>query len=602
MARGRGAGARKEFAKPQDIIRSIRAKPKSKNAVSWNAIFQNIFKHRLALARANALALASMLATISLPLLLPLLVDEVVLDEPGRLLPLMNYVLPPDLQTAYGYVICITVVSVCLRFVGLGLDIMQTRIFSLISKDIVYEIRNRALNYLKRVPVGEFETLGAGKIANHFTTDVNTVDDFISAALSRFLIGAISLMGVLFVMLWISPLLTLFLVVFNPVVAIFTHKLGQYIKGLKKEENQSMEAFQSSLTETFDAIRQVKVSNRIEQFFAHLTVLSQEVRHKATQFSWRNDAGEKMSMFVFMFGFDVFRAFAIVLVAVSTLTVGEMFAMVGYLWFMLGSVQSILQIQYGFHSANGALERINKLLEMPQEEEYECEINPFSDSKPASMRVENLEFGYKTSGTILNGVNFSIAAGEKIGIKGESGCGKSTLVQVLMGLYQKSQGQIYFNEVPVEKVGYGVVRENIATVMQHPSQINSTLRFNLCLGKDFSDAELWEVLRVAQLESTVREMPQGLDSLIGTRGVRMSGGQLQRLAIARALLTRPKLLILDEATSALDENTEQRLHKSLTEHFPKLTSLIVAHRRSALLQADKVYELSAGKLSPTTVS
>lgn len=601
MARNSRFPGRADIAKPGEILRSLKAKAKHKNAVSWNGIFQDILKQRGALLRANVFALLSMLATISLPLLLPLLIDEVVLNEPGRIVPRLQSVLPSEMHNTYGYVIFITVFSICLRFIGLGLDILQTRIFSLISKDIIYKVRIKALNYLRRVPVGEFETLGAGKIANHLTTDINTIDEFTSAALSRFLIGVLSLLGVIFVMLWISPLLTLFLVVFNPWVGVVTHKIGKYIKGLKKEENQSLEVFQSSLTEAFEAIRQIKVSNREEQFFSHLNSLSQDVRNKATKFSWRNDAAERMSMFIFMFGFDIFRAFAIVLVAVTTLTIGEMFAMVGYLWFMLGSVQSVLQIQYSFHSANGALERINNLLTMPYEKDYKCQINPFKENEPVSIKVENLSFGYKTSDLILHDVSFTIKAGKKIGIKGESGCGKSTLVQVIMGLYKKKSGDIYFADVPLDKIGYATVRENVATVMQHPSQLNSTLRFNLCLGNEYNDDELWEVLRVTQLEDVVENMSQGLDSLIGTRGVRMSGGQLQRLAIARALLTKPNMLILDEATSALDEKTEKKLHKALNENLPHITSLIVAHRASALKNADKVYEMKQGRLIPSKV-
>ena len=596
MARGRSFGRGDAYVKPGEILRRIKEKPVSKNAVSWGGIFQDIIKHKRSLAKANALAVFSMLATISLPLLLPLLVDEVVLNEPGRLVPVLQSVLPPSLENTYGYIIFITLLSVCLRFIGLGLDILQTRIFSVISKGIIYEIRIKALNYLRRVPVGEFETLGAGKIANHFTTDINTMDDFMSAALSKFLIGALSLLGVVFVMLWISPLLTLFLVLFNPLVAILTQKLGKYIKKLKQVESQSVEVFQGSLTETFEAIRQIKVSNREEQFFTQLNTLSNDIRKTSMRFSWLNDTAERMSMFVFMFGFDIFRAFAIALVAVTTMTIGEMFAMIGYLWFMLGAVQSVLQIQYSFHSANGALERINGLLSMPFEEDFKCEVNPFESGKPIALKVDNLSFGYKPNDLVLRDVSFVLEAGKKIGIKGESGCGKSTLVQVLMGLYHKTGGDIYYDGVPLEKIGYKMVRENVATVMQHPSLLNSTLRYNMCLGGDYEDDELWEALKIAQLQEAVEKMPQKLDSNIGTRGVRMSGGQLQRLSIARALLTKPNILILDEATSALDEKTEEKLHKSLNQHFPKVTSLIIAHRSSALNQADLVYEMQEGKL------
>ena len=595
MAR-RSMLGRAESLNPSEMLRSIKKKSKSEDEITWRQIFGKILSHRRMLVRANLLALFSMLATISLPLLLPLLIDEVVLNQPGHIIPALKPILPQNWETTYGYVAVITIATISLRSLGLSLDVLHSRIFSMISKDLIYDIRIRALGYLRQVSVGNFETLGAGKIANHFTTDINTIDDFTSVALSKFLIGVLSLCGVLFVMIWISPLLTLFLVLFNPAVGILTQKLGKYVKNLKKKENASLEMFQLALTETFDAIRQIKVSNRERQFFSHLDILSEDVKEQSAEFSWRNDAAEKMSMFVFMFGFDVFRAFAILLVAVTTLSIGEMFAMIGYLWFMLGSVQSILQIQYGFHSANGALERINGLLAMPREEDYECKINPFVNNEPVSLQIKNLSFGYSPQNSILNDISLSIKAGEKVGIKGESGCGKSTLVQVIMGLYRMNSGQIFYNDVALEDIGYATVRANVAAVLQHPSQLNTSLRVNLCLGNEYTDEELWQALRVAQLDDIVENMPNKLDSQIGTRGVRLSGGQLQRLAIARVLLTRPSMLILDEATSALDENTEAKLHKSLNEQFTHITALIVAHRTSALNQADHVYEMKDGRL------
>ena len=587
---------RAESLNPSEMLRSIKKKSNSEDEITWRQIFGKILSHRRMLVRANLLALFSMLATISLPLLLPLLIDEVVLNQPGHIIPALKPILPENWETTYGYVAVITIATVFLRSLGLSLDVLHSKIFSVISKDLIYDIRIRALSYLRQVPVSNFETLGAGKIANHFTTDINTIDDFTSVALSKFLIGVLSLCGVLFVMIWISPLLTLFLVLFNPAVGVLTQKLGKYVKNLKKKENASLEMFQLALTETFDAIRQIKVSNRERQFFSHLDVLSEDVKEQSAEFSWRNDAAEKMSMFVFMFGFDMFRAFAILLVAVTTLSIGEMFAMIGYLWFMLGSVQSILQIQYGFHSANGALERINVLLSMPREEDYECKINPFVNNEPVSLQIKNLSFGYSQENLILNDISLSIKAGEKVGIKGESGCGKSTLVQVIMGLYRMNSGQIFYNDVALEDIGYATVRANVAAVLQHPSQLNTSLRVNLCLGNEYTDEELWQALRVAQLDDIVENMPNKLDSQIGTRGVRLSGGQLQRLAIARVLLTRPSMLILDEATSALDENTEAKLHKSLNEQFTHITALIVAHRTSALNQADHVYEMKDGRL------
>ena len=142
-----------------------------------------------------------------------------------------------------------------------------------------------------------------------------------------------------------------------------------------------------------------------------------------------------------------------------------------------------------------------------------------------------------------------------------------------------------------------VVRENVACVLQHPALFNDTLRNNLTLGRDVSDEKLWQVLQVAQMEEVVKQLPAGLDSILGRNGVRLSGGQRQRIAIARMALTDPKVVVLDEATSALDADTEARLHHSLQTFLKGRTTIIIAHRLSAVRQADRVFVFDDGRIA-----
>ena len=142
-----------------------------------------------------------------------------------------------------------------------------------------------------------------------------------------------------------------------------------------------------------------------------------------------------------------------------------------------------------------------------------------------------------------------------------------------------------------------VVRENVACVLQHPALFNDTLRNNLTLGRDVSDEKLWQVLQVAQMEEVVKQLPAGLDSILGRNGVRLSGGQRQRIAIARMALTDPKVVVLDEATSALDADTEARLHQSLQTFLKGRTTIIIAHRLSAVRQADRVFVFDDGRIA-----
>jgi ATP-binding cassette subfamily C protein len=219
------------------------------------------------------------------------------------------------------------------------------------------------------------------------------------------------------------------------------------------------------------------------------------------------------------------------------------------------------------------------------------------------VRVKDLTFRYQLDDTgrdrdsneyILNNVNLDIQAGEKVALVGASGGGKSTLVQVLLGMYAPQYGELFYDNVPVNHIGLDVVRENVATVLQHPAMFNDTVRMNLTLGLDVAETDLYKALEVAQLRDAIAALPEGLDTLIGRQGVRLSGGQKQRLAIARMILAKPKVVILDEATSALDTRTEAKVHAGLSEFLKSRTTLIIAHRLSAVKQADRVYVFEDG--------
>jgi ATP-binding cassette subfamily C protein len=212
------------------------------------------------------------------------------------------------------------------------------------------------------------------------------------------------------------------------------------------------------------------------------------------------------------------------------------------------------------------------------------------------IRVEDVHFTYGDGLPVLDGVSMEIAEGEKVALVGASGGGKSTLVQIILGLYPAESGKLYFDGVPLEDIGLEVVRENVATVLQHPAMFNDTVRQNLCLGREHSDDEIWQALEIAQMKQVVQEMPDQLDSVIGRSGIRLSGGQRQRLAIARMILADPSVVILDEATSSLDTETEAKLHEAMHAFLQNRTTLIIAHRLSAVRQADRVLVFDAGRI------
>ena len=564
--------------------------------ISWSFIIALAKQHKRKLLQANAIALLAALISAPMPMLMPLLVDEVLLDKPNFLIGTMNALYPEAWWGPALYILTVMSLTILLRFLSMMLAVWQTFKFTQLAKRITYNIRKRLLEKLEFVSMAEYETLGSGTVASHLVTDVEAIDTFIGSALSKFIVASLSIIGVAAILLWIHWQLALFILIMNPIVIYFTTVLGRKVKDLKKHENSAFELFQQSLSETLDAIHQIRSANRERHYLQRVADRARGIKETSAAFSWKSDAANRISFFIFLLGFEVFRAMSMLMVVFSDLSIGQMIAVYAYLWFMMGPVQEILNIQYTYYAANAAMARINTILKLNIEPRFEHKLNPFEGEDTVALRVENINFNYADGEPVLKGLSLNIKKGEKIALVGTSGGGKSTLVQMILGMYMPSQGNIYFNEVPVTEIGLDVVRDNVATVLQHPALFNDTIRQNLNLGKDYSDAELWNALEVAQLSETIKSLPNQLDTIVGRSGVRLSGGQRQRLAVARMILSQPKVVILDEATSALDTETEAKLHAAMQSFLKGRTTLIIAHRLTAVKQADRVYVFDDGKI------
>ncbi|MEW6444749.1 MAG: ABC transporter ATP-binding protein [Pseudomonadota bacterium] len=595
---------------------------------TWRHILEWALEHRAALARAHIVAILAAAVSIPLPILLPLLVDEVLLNQPGPLVHATQALFPEGWHGPVLYVVAVMILTLLLRLMALGLNVWQMRAFTEISKDVSFRLRGALLDRLGRVSMAEYESLGSGGAAARLNTDVETIDSFLGQTVARFLVNVLMLVGTAAVLLWLHWQLALIILLFNPLVILLTMKMGKRVKELKKRENKAFELFQQSLTETLEAIQQIRAANREKHYLTRVTELARGVKDHAIANAWQSDALNRLSFMVFLFGFDVFRAVAMLTVVFSDLSIGVMIGVFGYLWFMMGPVQELLNVQFSLYGAKAALGRLNALAALKQEPDYPAERNPFANRDTVAVSLRDVRFAYTdvtgahrgSSGSgrdtganppeggrsgmagmqndppVLDGVNLDIAPGEKVALVGASGGGKSTLAQVLLGLYTPQAGQVLYDDVPIERIGLPTVREHVAVVLQQPTLFNDSVRANLTLGRTLSDEALWRALEIAELRDTVEAMPEGLDTVVGRQGVRLSGGQRQRLAIARMVLTEPAVVILDEATSMLDNATEARVHAKLREALAGRTVLIIAHRLSAVRQADRVLVFENGRI------
>ncbi len=567
------------------------------STINWNWLLRQAKTYKKRLVFANLIAIIATLISVPIPLLMPLMVDEILLNKPSTGIELLNTMLPTFWQGPFGYIFLVLVLVILMRVVSQILNIYQGRQFTLVSKTITYQIRLQLLDKLSRISMKEYESRGSGGINSHIITDIDTIDKFLGPTLSRFIVSFLTVIGTAGVLLWINWQLGLFILLVNPIVIYLSRKLGNRVKDLKRKENQSYERFQTRLIETLDGIYQLRASNRERIFLNQLKTQADEIRHSADQFAWQSEAAGRLSFLLFLLGFELFRAAAMVMVLISDLSIGQMFAIFSYLWVMLSPIQELLNIQFSWYGASAALKRINTLLHIDEEPKVSSTVDPFHQETATEITINNLNFSYNDENQVLNDLSLTIRAGEKVALVGASGGGKSTLIQLLLGLYQPTDGHILFNGHNTKDIGFENIRNQISVVLQQPILFNDTLRHNLTLGSNYSDDLLWNALDVAQLQDVVIQLTDGLNTQIGRQGVKLSGGQRQRLAIARMVLTDPKFVILDEATSALDTATEAALHKALSEFLIGRTTLIVAHRLSAVKQADTIYVLDDGKVS-----
>ncbi|GAX88369.1 ATP-binding cassette, subfamily C, bacterial [Lebetimonas natsushimae] len=559
--------------------------------LTFKKLLKEIQKYKKEFITAQIIALIATIISIPIPLLMPLLIDEVLLNKGGRWIDFINFIFGNC--SAFCYVAVTLSVVIALRGLFILLNVSQTYFFEKITKDITYKIRIRVIEHLKRISLNEYENLKTGDIASRLISDVNTVEEFLIKSVSKFVISFLTLIGVAIVLLSINLKLGLFILLLNPFVVVLSGKLARKVKKYKLSQNKTISIFQEALIETLELFDQIKAYNKESFFFKRLFLLAQELKEKSFEFSYKSEAFNKVSFLMFLIGYEVFRAAGILAVAYDNLSIGMMIAVFSYLWFMMTPIQEIINIQYSFFSAKAALERINKLFELKKEPIYPHKKNPFN--KEVEIETKNLYFKYKDE-WILEDVNVKIEPFKITALIGASGGGKTTFAKLIAGLLVVDKGVILYNGVSFREIGLNEIRNHVALILQETKLFNDTLYFNLTLGENFTEKEIMEALKKAELVKVVEKLPDGLDTYIGKNGVKLSGGERQRVAIARALLFKPKVVILDESTSALDIDTEDRVFKNIEDFLKSRTSIIIAHRAETIAKANEILMVKNRKI------
>ena len=551
--------------------------------------------------RANLFAILSTIVLLPIPMLIPLLIDDVLLGNSGRISKILDPIISigrmPS-QQAWPAITIILISVLILRLIGFLFSNKTTFYATRITQKIGYSLRHTVLHHIERVSITEFETLKPGGVSVRTTQDVDSISGFAGSLVTSFLSATLMVIGIASIMLWMNWVLALLVFTLNPLFLAFSRIIGKKTAQLLRRQYEAYQVYHEALNETLDLFIQVRASNQERKFFGHLLNRAKEIRDSSLDFGYKSSVAHRSSSLLTSSVVDLFRALGVAAVAYSDLTIGMMLAFLFYLSSLVQPINQIMSLVISFLTSKPAFERVNTLMQLQHEPHYPHLHNPFESGNTTSLELKNINFSYPSmeNKIVLHDISLKVQPGEKVALIGPSGSGKTTLSQIMVGLYQPNKGEILYGGIPVTEIGLPVVRANVALMLQQSLFFNDTIRMNLTLSGELDEKAIFEALRMAQLDEFVRSLDDGLDTMIGKNGIRLSGGQRQRLAIARLILSDPKIVIFDESTSSLDNNTEFQLYETLAEFLKNRTTIIIAHRRSTMKQADYMYLLDHGRI------
>ena len=561
---------------------------------TFKTLYQQIKTQKSDFWRTSLYGIISTLLLLPLPMLIPLLIDEVLLKHPGKMTDIISSVFPSP--EVWVFIIVILCVVVLLRLIAFVFHNKKTFYATKITQKISYLLRHRILHHLEHVSLSEYETIKSGGVSSKMVQDVESVSGFAGQLVTTVLSASLMIVGIAAVMFWMNWVLALLVFMLNPLFLGFSRLIGKKTGELLRRQHEAYDLYHELLTETLELFIQVRASNQERTFFGLLQNRAKKIEESSLDYGYKASVAHSSSTLLTNTVVDIFRALGIAAVAYSDLSIGMMIAFLFYLSTLVSPIQSLMGLVIGYQHTKPALQRINDLLSLAHEPHYPHEENPFDGCETTSVALDKIDFSYGNGKQVLHNITLKAKSGQKIALVGASGSGKTTIAQIMVGFYPSHTGSIFYGDVPIEKIGLPIVRENVALMLQQALFFNDTIRMNLTLSKPKSDEEIYTALKAAQLEAFTDALEDGLETPIGKNGIRLSGGQRQRLAIARLILSDPKIVIFDEATSALDNATEFHLYETLSSFLEGRTTIIIAHRTTTIKQADTIYLIEEGRV------
>lgn len=576
------------MAGPRGVARGFLTEEEKANRPKVTAaLLKRIFSYLMPYWKQMLLVLV-LIAVSSIMRLWPSVLTGRIIDEG---------LISQDMSRLVLLIILSLAVTLGANLIGVG----ESYLNNWIAQHITYDMRNKMYRHLQHMSQKFFTTNNQGDIITRMTSDISGVERVVTSTFTSILSNSITLIAAVVIMYRENWILATVGVLVIPLFVIPTRWAGKTRWELTQDAQECNDEINGILNETLSVSGQllVKLFGKEEYEYGRY----KDVNHRMISLNIK----ESMAGRWFMVVISTFSSVGPMLLYLvggilmmkydSDLSVGDITVLVALLGKMYGPVNSLLNIQVEWIRSMALFTRIFEYFDMPVEiKNIENPVTP--QNVVGDLEFKNVQFSYDGERQILKDISFALKSGNSIALVGPSGSGKSTIANLIPRLYDVDNGTITLDGVDVRSLDLAWLRDKIGIVSQETYLFNGTIRENLLYAKpDATEEQLMEACKKANIEDFILRQEKGLDTMVGNRGLKLSGGEKQRLSIARVLLKDPAILIFDEATASLDSISEKKIQDAINPIIDSRTSILIAHRLSTILAADEILVIRDGKIA-----
>ncbi len=465
-----------------------------------------------------------------------------------------------------------------------------------ISQRIVFNIRKELFNKFQSLPIIFFDTTTHGELMSRVTNDIDNISTTISGSTIQLMSSIVNIIGSLIMMLYLSIPMTIASMVTIPLVYLLTKTITNKTGVLFRKQQESLGKLNSQIEETIGGISVVKAFGKeekiVEEFIEENNIL-RDVGYKAQV--WSGFLMPIMNV-IGNFGFGVIAIFGGILAIKGKISVGVISS---FIFYSKQFTRPLMEIAATFNTLQSGIAGAERVIEILDREEERKDLDDAIEVENIKGEVEfrNVNFEYKKGEPILKDISFKIEPGKNIALVGPTGAGKTTIVNLLTGFYEVEMGEILIDGINIKDYKKYSLRNIFGMVLQDTYLFSGTVKENIRYGKlDATDEEIIRAAQMSRAEDFINKLPDGYETLLTEGGTNLSQGERQLLAISRAILSNPSILILDEATSSVDTRTEFKIQEAMVKLMENRTTFIIAHRLSTIRNADIIMVIDKGEI------